>query len=128
MPPQGRLPSAAMAVPRSCLADAYGAHRSTWWDVLNVILVNAAHAQEERRGRLSLATSRDCKTMGCVRSTEERVVGRDSADVDNACRQTRLSQGYCVLGALVTALMRSSGRRLARRVARAMLVSPLLRW
>ena len=38
-------------------------------------------------------------------------------------------QGYCVVGLLVvTASMRSFGRRLARLVARAMLVSPLLRW
>jgi hypothetical protein len=36
---------------------------------------------------------------------------------------------YCVVGlVLVTALMRSWGRRLARLVARAMLVSPLIRW
>src|SRR6266508_2750181 len=38
-------------------------------------------------------------------------------------------QGYCVVGLLlVTASMRSCGRWLARLVARAMLVSPLLRW
>ena len=38
-------------------------------------------------------------------------------------------QGHCVLGLLlVTAVIRSCGRRLARRVARAMLVSPLARW
>src|SRR5204862_184797 len=38
-------------------------------------------------------------------------------------------QGYCVVGLLlVTASMRSFGRRLARLVARAMLGSPLLRW
>jgi hypothetical protein len=38
-------------------------------------------------------------------------------------------QGYCVVGlVLVTASMRSCGRRLARRVARAMLASPLPRW
>jgi hypothetical protein len=38
-------------------------------------------------------------------------------------------QGHCVLGLLlVTAVMRSCGRWLARRVARAMLVSPLVRW
>lgn len=41
---------------------------------------------------------------------------------------TTHAQGYCVLGALVTALMRSLGRRLACLVARAMLVWPLLRW
>jgi SRSO17 transposase len=36
------------------------------------------------------------------------------------------SQGHCVLGLLlITAVIRSCGRRLARRVARAMLVSPL---
>jgi hypothetical protein len=35
-------------------------------------------------------------------------------------------QGHCVLGLLlITAVIRSCGRRLARRVARAMLVSPL---
>jgi hypothetical protein len=40
-----------------------------------------------------------------------------------------LWQGYCVVGlVLVTASMRSCGRRLARRVARAMLDSPLPRW
>ncbi|MDZ5447213.1 hypothetical protein U2F26_31635 [Micromonospora sp. 4G57] len=39
------------------------------------------------------------------------------------------AQGHCVLGLLlVTAVMRSCGQRLARRVARAMLVSPLVRW
>ncbi|BCB86984.1 hypothetical protein Psuf_042970 [Phytohabitans suffuscus] len=39
------------------------------------------------------------------------------------------ARGYCVLGLLlVTAVMRSWGRRLARRVARAMLVLPLVRW
>src|SRR6266511_3456725 len=39
------------------------------------------------------------------------------------------AQGYCVVGLLlVTASMRSCGRWLARLVARAMLVSPLLRW
>jgi len=38
-------------------------------------------------------------------------------------------QGHCVLGLLlVAAVMRSWGRRLARRVARAMLVSPLVWW
>ena len=38
-------------------------------------------------------------------------------------------QGHCVVGLLlVTALMRSVERLLARRVARAMLVWPLLRW
>lgn len=38
-------------------------------------------------------------------------------------------QGYCVVGLLlVTASMRSVERLLARRVARAMLVSPLPRW
>ena|SRR5438045_4040377 len=41
----------------------------------------------------------------------------------------RPGQGYCVVGLLlVTASMRSLGRRLARLVALAMLVSPLLRW
>lgn len=40
-----------------------------------------------------------------------------------------LRQGHCVLGLLlITAVMRSCGRRLARRVARAMLVSPLAWW
>jgi len=43
-------------------------------------------------------------------------------------RRTGQGQGYCVLVVLVTALMRSCGRRLARLVARAMLGSPLLRW
>src|SRR5436190_23616340 len=39
------------------------------------------------------------------------------------------THGYCVVGLLlVTASMRSLGRRLARLVALAMLVSPLLRW
>jgi predicted MFS family arabinose efflux permease len=39
------------------------------------------------------------------------------------------TQGHCVLELLlVTAVIRSWGRRLARRVARAMLVSPLARW
>jgi len=38
------------------------------------------------------------------------------------------TQGYCVLVVLVTALIKSWGRRLTRLVARAMLVSPLLRW
>jgi hypothetical protein len=39
------------------------------------------------------------------------------------------TQGYCVVGLLlVTASMRSVERLLARRVARAMLVSPLPRW
>jgi hypothetical protein len=38
------------------------------------------------------------------------------------------NQGYCVLVVLVTASMRSWGRRLARLVARAMLGSPLPRW
>jgi len=39
-----------------------------------------------------------------------------------------LGQGHCVVGLLlVTTWMRSCGRRLARRVARAMLVSPLVR-
>ena len=37
-------------------------------------------------------------------------------------------QGYCVLDGLVTALIKSLGRRLARLVAWAMLGSPLLRW
>lgn len=38
-------------------------------------------------------------------------------------------QGYCVIGlVLVTASMRSCGRWLARRVASAMLVAPLVRW
>src|SRR5262249_60573382 len=45
------------------------------------------------------------------------------------CRGSRLTQGYCVAGLLlVMASIRSVERRLARRVARAMLVSPLLRW
>lgn len=44
-------------------------------------------------------------------------------------RSTHARQGYCVVGSLlVTASMRSLGRRLARLVARAMLGSPLLRW
>jgi len=42
--------------------------------------------------------------------------------------QPAATQGYCVLVALVTALMRLWGRRLARLVARAMLDSPLPRW
>ena len=49
-------------------------------------------------------------------------------DVDEYLTREVLPQGYCVLVGLVTALMRSLGRRLARLVARAMLVSPLLRW
>jgi site-specific DNA recombinase len=40
-----------------------------------------------------------------------------------------LRRGHCVLElVLFTVVMRSCGRRLARRVARAMLVSPLVRW
>jgi hypothetical protein len=40
-----------------------------------------------------------------------------------------VGQGHCILGLLpVTAVMRSWGRRLARRLARAMLVSPSVRW
>src|SRR6266511_2121496 len=50
----------------------------------------------------------------------ERLRGRGGA----GCQQ-----GYCVVGLLlVTASTRSCGRWLARLVARAMLVSPLLRW
>jgi hypothetical protein len=69
-------------------------------------------------------------------------LGLDLDDIDVLTRLTHdgwhhmrvlrfpaLSQGYCVVGLLlVTASMRSWGRRLARLVARAMLVSPLLRW
>src|SRR6266540_2022922 len=61
---------------------------------------------------------------------------RSNAFYDRCAAQpTRLAMAierakrYCVVGLLlVTASMRACGRWLARLVARAMLVSPLLRW
>jgi hypothetical protein len=48
---------------------------------------------------------------------------------DDVPEELHQHQGHCVLGLLlVTAVIRSWGRRLERRVARAMLVSPLARW
>jgi hypothetical protein len=69
------------------------------------------------------ARSNECAAISRSACTEE--APRGTTPMDSSSR----NQGYCVVGLLlVTASMRSCGRWLARLVARAMLVSPLLRW
>jgi hypothetical protein len=59
---------------------------------------------------------------------QRALAGQFQIVVEHAFETGHVEQGYCVLTVLVTALIRSWGRRLARLVARAMLGSPLLRW
>src|SRR6266511_6295800 len=58
-----------------------------------------------------------------------RAIDQEQRDRRRTAYELVFPQGYCVVGLLlVTASTRSCGRWLARLVARAMLVSPLLRW